>query len=283
MSTMTHTACRTHESTIRTIDDLCMAMPIGGLPPHPDGQSEIVFIKTEARKSFVAFRPLGIVLAVMPWNFPFWQVFRFAAPGLMAGNAGVLKHASNVPGCALAIEQVFRKAGFPENLFRTLMIGSGSVDRVIEHPLIRAATLTGSGPAGRAVASKAGALLKKTVLELGGSDPYLVLDDADLDLAAKVGAKGRLVNSGQSCIAAKRFIVVEKVRGQFEELLVSQMSAAKMGDPLADNTQMGPLARHDLRDTVHRQVEGSIAKGARCLLGGTIPNSRGAYGADRCK
>jgi succinate-semialdehyde dehydrogenase/glutarate-semialdehyde dehydrogenase len=233
--------------------------------------------KTEARKSSVAFRPLGIVLAVMPWNFPFWQVFRFAAPGLMAGNAAVLKHASNVPGCALAIEQAFRKAGFPENLFRTLMIGSRSVDTVIEHPLIRAATLTGSGPAGRAVASKAGALLKKTVLELGGSDPYLVLDDADLDLAAKVGAKGRLVNSGQSCIAAKRFIVVEKVRRQFEELFVSQMSAVKVGDPLGDNTQMGPLARHDLRDTVHRQVEGSIAKGARCLLGGTIPNSRGAY------
>src|ERR1700730_800699 len=233
--------------------------------------------KTEARKSFVAFRPLGIVLAVMPWNFPFWQVFRFAAPGLMAGNAAVLKHASNVPGCALAIEQAFRKAGFPENLFRTLMIGSRSVDTVIEHPLIRAATLTGSGPAGRAVASKASALLKKTVLEIGGSDPYLVLDDADLDLAAKVGAKGRLVNSGQRCIAAKRFVVVEKVRRQFEELFVSQMSAVKVGDPLGDNTQMGPLARHDLRDTVHRQGEGSIAKGARCLLGGTIPNSRGAY------
>jgi succinate-semialdehyde dehydrogenase/glutarate-semialdehyde dehydrogenase len=213
----------------------------------------------------------------MPWNFPFWQVFRFAAAGLMAGNAAVLKHASNVPGCALAVEQIFRKAGFPENLFRTLMIGSRSVDAVIEHPLIRAATLTGSGPAGRAVASKAGALLKKTVLELGGSDPYLVLEDADLDLAAKVGAKGRLVNSGQSCIAAKRFIVVEKVRRQFEELFVSQMSAAKMGDPLSDDTEMGPLARHDLRDTVHRQVEASIAKGARRLLGGTIPNTRGAY------
>jgi succinate-semialdehyde dehydrogenase/glutarate-semialdehyde dehydrogenase len=234
-------------------------------------------VKTEARKSFVTFQPLGVVLAVMPWNFPFWQVFRFAAPGLMAGNAAVLKHASNVPGCALAVEQIFRKAGFPDNLFRTLMIGSRSVDAVIEHPLIRAATLTGSGPAGRAVASKAGALLKKTVLELGGSDPYLVLEDADLDLAAKVGAKGRLVNSGQSCIAAKRFIVVEKVRRQFEELFVSQMSAAKMGDPLSDDTAMGPLARHDLRDTVHRQVEGSIAKGARCLLGGTIPNNPGAY------
>jgi succinate-semialdehyde dehydrogenase/glutarate-semialdehyde dehydrogenase len=234
-------------------------------------------IKTDARKSFVAFRPLGVVLAVMPWNFPFWQVFRFAAPGLMAGNAAVLKHASNVPGCALAIEQIFRKAGFPENLFRTLMIGSRSVDAVIEHPLIRAATLTGSGPAGRAVASKAGALLKKTVLELGGSDPYLVLEDADLDLAATVGTRGRLVNSGQSCIAAKRFIVVEKARRQFEELFVARMSAAKMGDPLSEDTEIGPLARHDLRDTVHRQVEDSVAKGARCLLGGTIPNRRGAY------
>jgi succinate-semialdehyde dehydrogenase/glutarate-semialdehyde dehydrogenase len=154
-------------------------------------------VRTKARKSFVTFQPLGVVLAVMPWNFPFWQVFRFAAPGLMAGNAAVLKHASNVPGCALAIEQIFRKAGFPDNLFGTLMIGSRLVDAVIEHPLIRAVTLTGSGPAGRAVASKAGAMLKKTVLELGGSDPYLVLEDADVDLAAKVGAKGRLVNSGQ--------------------------------------------------------------------------------------
>jgi succinate-semialdehyde dehydrogenase/glutarate-semialdehyde dehydrogenase len=154
-------------------------------------------VRTKARKSFVTFQPLGVVLAVMPWNFPFWQVFRFAAPGLMAGNAAVLKHASNVPGCALAIEQIFRKAAFPDNLFGTLMIGSRLVDAVIEHPLIRAVTLTGSGPAGRAVASKAGALLKKTVLELGGSDPYLVLEDADVDLAAKVGAKGRLVNSGQ--------------------------------------------------------------------------------------
>jgi succinate-semialdehyde dehydrogenase / glutarate-semialdehyde dehydrogenase len=234
-------------------------------------------VKTQARKSFVVFQPLGIVLAVMPWNFPFWQVFRFAAPGLMAGNAAVLKHASNVPGCALAIEQVFRKTGFPENLFRTLMIGSRSVDAVIEHPLIRAATLTGSGPAGRAVASKAGAMLKKTVLELGGSDPYLVLEDADLELAATVGTKGRLVNSGQSCIAAKRFIVVEKARRQFEELFVARMSAAKMGDPLSEDTEIGPLARHDLRDTVHRQVEDSVAKGARCLLGGTIPNRRGAY------
>src|SRR5229473_2102627 len=234
-------------------------------------------IATEARKSFVTFNPLGVILAVMPWNFPFWQVFRFAAPGLMAGNAAVLKHASNVPGCALAIEDVFRRAGFPENLFRILMISSRQVDAVIEHPLVRAVTLTGSGPAGRAVARKAGEMLKKTVLELGGSDPYLVLEDADLELAAAVCTKGRLVNSGQSCIAAKRFVVVDKIRREFEDLFVKRMSAAKMGDPLSAETEVGPLARHDLRDELHRQVEASIAKGARCLLGGKIPEHLGAY------
>src|SRR6202035_2403347 len=179
-------------------------MPPRSLPSEP--------IATEARNSFVTFNPLGVVLAVMPWNFPFWQVFRFAAPGLMAGNAAVLKHASNVPGCALAIEDVFRRAGFPNNLFRTLMIGSSQVPSVVEHPLVRAVTLTGSGPAGRAVAGKAGQMLKKTVLELGGSDPYLVLEDADLEVAATVSTRGRLINAGQSCIAAKRFIVAEKVR-----------------------------------------------------------------------
>src|SRR6266545_1589972 len=234
-------------------------------------------VKTEARKSFVTFNPIGVVLAVMPWNFPFWQVFRFAAPGLMAGNAAVLKHASNVPGCALAIEDIFRRAGFPENLFRTLMIGSGQVEAIIENPLVRAATLTGSGPAGRAIARKAGEMLKKTVLELGGSDPYLILEDADLELAAGVCAKGRLINSGQSCIAAKRFIAVEKIRPRFEELFVRRMSAARMGDPLREDTQVGPQARHDLRDALHRQVEASVAKGARCLLGGAIPDDRGAY------
>ncbi len=234
-------------------------------------------IATEARKSFVTFNPLGVVLAVMPWNFPFWQVFRFAAPGLMAGNSAVLKHASNVPDCALAIEDIFRRAGFPENLFRTLMIGSGQVEAVIENPLVRAATLTGSGPAGRAIARKAGEMLKKTVLELGGSDPYLILEDADLELAATVSAKGRLINSGQSCIAAKRFIAVEKIRRSFEGLFVEKMSAVKMGDPLREDTQVGPQARHDLRDALHRQVEASVAKGARCLLGGAIPDDRGAY------
>ena len=234
-------------------------------------------VPTDARKSFVTFNPMGVVLAVMPWNFPFWQVFRFAAPGLMAGNAAVLKHASNVPGCALAIEDVFRRAGFPENLFRTLMIGSDAVDAVIEHPLVRAVTLTGSGPAGRAIAAKAGQVLKKTVLELGGSDPYLVLEDADLDVAANVCTKARLVNSGQSCIAGKRFIVVERVRTAFEERFVRRMAAARMGDPLDEASEIGPQARRDLRDTLQRQVDQSIARGARCLLGGSIPDGAGAW------
>ena len=234
-------------------------------------------IATDASNSFVTFNPLGVVLAVMPWNFPFWQVFRFAAPALMAGNAAVLKHASNVPGCALAIEDVFRRAGFPTDLFRTLMIGSAQVDAVIEHPHVAAVTLTGSGPAGRAVASKAGSLLKKTVLELGGSDAYLVLADADLELAAAVCTKGRLVNSGQSCIAAKRFIVVEGVRRPFEALFVERMRAAKMGDPLDQDTEIGPQARHELRDTLHAQVERSVVKGARVLLGGAVPDGPGAY------
>jgi len=234
-------------------------------------------VETEARASFVTFNPIGVVLAVMPWNFPFWQVFRFAAPALMAGNAAVLKHASNVPGCALAIERILREAGLPGNLLRTLMIGSDQVDAVIAHPLVRAVTLTGSGPAGRAIARKAGELLKKTVLELGGSDPYLVLEDADPELAATVCAKGRLVNGGQSCIAAKRFIVVEPVRRDFEQRFVQKMAAARQGDPLSMDTEIGPLARRDLRDTLHAQVEASVRGGARCLLGGRIPEGPGAF------
>ncbi|MDE2183942.1 MAG: NAD-dependent succinate-semialdehyde dehydrogenase [Alphaproteobacteria bacterium] len=234
-------------------------------------------VETEGRKSFVAFRPLGVILAVMPWNFPFWQAIRFAAPGLMAGNAAVLKHSANVPGCALALEELFRDAGFPINLFRTLMIGSREVAAVIAHPHVAAVTLTGSGPAGREVAAKAGSLLKKTVLELGGSDAYLVLSDADIDFTAAACARGRLVNSGQSCIAAKRFIVVDDVRTPFEAKLVEEMGKARMGDPLDEKTTIGPMARHDLRDALHEQVRKSMAKGARLLCGGTIPEGRGAY------
>lgn len=234
-------------------------------------------VATDARKSYVAFEPLGVILAIMPWNFPFWQVFRFAAPSLMAGNAAVLKHASNVPGCALALEALFREAGFPEHLFRTLLIRSDQVEQVIVHPRIRAVTLTGSTPAGRAVAAQAGAALKKTVLELGGSDPYLILEDADVAQAAAICAKSRLINSGQSCIAAKRFIVVEAVREPFEQLLVEHMRAARVGDPMDEGTEVGPLARHDLRDALHRQVQESLQRGARLLLGGVIPEGPGAY------
>jgi succinate-semialdehyde dehydrogenase/glutarate-semialdehyde dehydrogenase len=234
-------------------------------------------IPTDASKSFVTFQPLGVVLAVMPWNFPFWQVFRFAAPALMAGNTAVLKHASNVPGCALAIEEVFRQAGFPEHAFRTLLIGSKYVEAVIENPLVTAVTLTGSTPAGRSVARKAGEMIKKTVLELGGSDAYVVLADADLEHAVSTCVASRLINAGQSCIAAKRFVVVESVRQRFEEGFVAQMRAAKVGDPLDEHTQVGPLARHDLRDDLHQQVQASLAKGAACLLGGEIPAGKGAY------
>lgn len=234
-------------------------------------------IETDAGKSYVVFPPLGVVLAIMPWNFPFWQVFRFAAPGLMAGNGAVLKHASNVMGCALAIEGVFRKAGFPDGLFRSLLIGGKAVARVIEHPKIVAATLTGSTPAGKAVAAKAGEVLKKTVLELGGSDPYVVLEDADLDEAVATCVHSRLINGGQSCIAAKRFVVLESQRKAFETKYVELMRAKKMGDPMKEDTDLGPQARHDLRDALHEQVRKSVEKGARLLLGGTIPDSPGAY------
>ncbi|HET8646273.1 MAG TPA: NAD-dependent succinate-semialdehyde dehydrogenase, partial [Vicinamibacteria bacterium] len=234
-------------------------------------------VATAASSSRVVFEPLGPVLAVMPWNFPYWQVFRFAAPALMAGNAGLLKHASNVSGCALAIEALLHEAGFPPALFRTLLIGSDRVASVIEAPEVKAVTLTGSTPAGKAVAGQAGSLLKKTVLELGGSDPYLVLEDADLEAAAESCAASRLINSGQSCIAAKRFMVVEPVRARFEEAFVERMRARRMGDPLDAEVQVGPQARHDLRDGVQAQVTASVEAGARLLLGGTVPEGPGAF------
>ena len=235
------------------------------------------FIKTEASKSYVAFEPLGVILAVMPWNFPLWQVYRFAAPALMAGNVAVLKHASNVPGCALIIEEIFKQAGFPENTFRTLLIGSSQVKSIIEHPHVRAVTLTGSTPAGKAVAAQAAAVVKKTVLELGGSDPYIVLEDADLDHAVETCATSRLINSGQSCVNAKRFVAVEPILAAFTERLVERMKARTMGDPLAEDTDVGPQARVDLRDDLHRQVSDSVARGARILLGGKIPPGKGSY------
>ena len=234
-------------------------------------------VKTEAKRSYVAYEPLGVVLAVMPWNFPLWQVYRFAAPGLMAGNVGLLKHASNVPGSALAIEEMFREAGFPEGCFRTLLIPSGAVKAVIEHPLVRAVTLTGSTPAGRSVASTAGQVLKKSVLELGGSDAYLVLHDAEIEAAAVTCVNSRLINGGQSCIAAKRFIVEAPVLKAFTDRFVALMKAKKVGDPFAEGTDVGPLARRDLRDALHDQVRRSIAGGAKLLLGGEVPAGEGAY------
>jgi succinate-semialdehyde dehydrogenase/glutarate-semialdehyde dehydrogenase len=234
-------------------------------------------VKTDASKSFISFQPLGIVLAVMPWNFPFWQVFRFASPALMAGNAGILKHASNVSGCALAIEDVFREAGFPDNLFRTILVPSSQMEEVIKNNNIKAVTLTGSVPAGKSVAKIAGSVLKKTVMELGGSDPYVILDDADLETAVETCVNARLINGGQSCIAAKRFIVVEKVYKEFEILFVEKMKSKKMGDPFDESNHIGPQASVHLRDELHQQVEKSIRLGAKLLLGGKIPETKGAY------
>jgi len=234
-------------------------------------------IESDASKSFVAFQPIGTVLAVMPWNFPFWQVFRFAAPALMAGNTGVLKHASNVPGSALKIEEVFQEAGFPENAFRTMLIPARMVEAVITDPRIKAVTLTGSEPAGMQVASIAGRELKKTVLELGGSDPYIVLEDADMPSCVATSANARMLNAGQSCIAAKRFIVVESMLKQFEDMQSGIMSSMKVGDPLQDDTQVGPLARADLLDELHEQVEQSIRKGAKLLCGGKKAEGLGAF------
>ncbi len=234
-------------------------------------------IKTSARKSMVVYQPLGLILAVMPWNFPFWQVFRFAAPALMAGNGAVLKHASNVPGCAMAIQHILEEAGVPKGLFSTLLIDSKQVEAVIRHPKIKAVTLTGSELAGSAVASLAGKHIKKTVLELGGSDPYLILKDADIEHAAEVCKNSRLINSGQSCIGAKRIIVVREVYDAFLEVFTKKMQSVKLGDPFETDTEIGPMARFDLRDELHEQVLKSIKSGAKCILGGAIPALQGAY------
>ncbi|OGU68719.1 MAG: succinate-semialdehyde dehydrogenase [Stygiobacter sp. RIFOXYC12_FULL_38_8] len=234
-------------------------------------------IATDASESFVCFDPLGIVLAVMPWNFPFWQVFRFAAPALMAGNACLLKHASNVPMSALAIEELFSQAGFPQNVFRTLLIGSSAVEKVINHPKIKAVTLTGSEPAGKKVAESCGKVLKKTVLELGGSDPFIVLEDAAIDAAVKTAITARLINNGQSCIAAKRFIVVEKVYDEFEKKFVELMNKVKIGDPMNPETELGPIAREDLLFELEDQVQRSVQSGAKILCGGKRIAREGFY------
>jgi succinate-semialdehyde dehydrogenase/glutarate-semialdehyde dehydrogenase len=224
-------------------------------------------VETEAMRSYVAFEPLGPVLAVMPWNFPFWQVFRFAAPALMAGNVGLLKHAANVTGCALRIEQVLREAGFGD-AFHALVIPAAAVARLLEDPRLKAATLTGSEGAGRAVGGRAGAMLKKTVLELGGADPFIVLADADLDRAVAVGVQARMQNNGQSCIAAKRFIVEKPIAEAYITRYVQQVEALRVGDPMDPATDVGPLARADLREEIAQQVQRARAQGARLRTGG---------------
>lgn len=236
-----------------------------------------VDVPTEAKQSYISYQSLGPVLAIMPWNFPFWQVFRFAAPALLAGNTVLLKHASNVPACAISIQNVFEESGFPFKTFQTLLVSSRRVENVISDKRIQAVTFTGSTPAGRVVAELCGKNLKKVVLELGGSDPYIILADADIEKAAEICVKARMLNAGQSCISAKRFIVEEPVYDHFESLVLDRMSKIVMGDPLDEATQLGPLARNNIRIDLQMQVNNSIAKGARLLLGGDNPDLAGAF------
>ncbi|HUJ23207.1 MAG TPA: NAD-dependent succinate-semialdehyde dehydrogenase [Bryobacteraceae bacterium] len=234
-------------------------------------------VQLESGANSIRYQPIGPVLAIMPWNFPFWQVFRFVAPGLMAGNTGLLKHASNVPQCALAIEDILRRAGFPEGAFQTLLIGSDQVPRVIDDPRVMAVTLTGSELAGSQVAAQSGSRIKKTLLELGGSDPFIVLPTADLDAAAATAVKARAINNGQSCIAAKRFIIAENIADEFERRFVERMQALRVGDPMDETTDVGPLATAQILHDLDRQVRESVAAGARVLTGGTRLNRPGNY------
>ena len=244
---------------------------------HAESFLEPVPAETDASRSYWTYRPLGVVLGSMPWNFPFWQVVRFATPALAAGNAALLKHAPSVPGCALALEALYREAGFPRDLFQNLFIDTEVAGDLIDHPRVSAVSLTGSVRAGKAVAARAGAAIKKCVLELGGSDPSLILADADLDAAVNACVFGRLLNTGQSCISAKRFVVVEEVREAFEKKLVAHMKAAVMGDPMDADTVIGPMARVDLRDALHDQVRRSVEAGAKLALGGEVPAGTGAW------
>src|SRR6202044_2029624 len=234
-------------------------------------------VTTNASRSYIRYRPIGPVLAVMPWNFPFWQVLRFAAPALMAGNTGLLKHASNVPQCALAIEDILHRAGFPAGAFQTLLIGAGQTAAVLADDRVAAATLTGSEPAGRAVASACGDRIKKTVLELGGSDPFIVMPSADLNEAVSTAVKARTINNGQSCIAAKRFIVADSIYDEFEGRFVERMAALRIGDPMIPETEIGPLATPGIREILHGQVTKARQHGAKVLLGGHAIDGPGNY------
>lgn len=234
-------------------------------------------LPVEEGEAYIAYDPIGPVLAIMPWNFPFWQVIRFAAPNLMAGNVGILKHASNVPQVSMAIEEIFLKAGAPANVFKSLLVGSDKVNNMIDHPSVKAVTLTGSEGAGSKVGERAGKNIKKTVLELGGSDPFVVLEDADLELAAEMAVKSRLINFGQSCIAAKRFIIVKKVYEEFMELFRTKMAAIKIGDPTDDEVDYGPMASEDQAQALLEQVQTAIKKGAKAVLGGDRPKMEGAF------
>lgn len=234
-------------------------------------------VETEGGKSWVAFQPLGAVLAIMPWNFPFWQVFRFAAPALMAGNVGMLKHSSNVPQCALSIEEIFRRAGFTDGAFQTLLVGSDAVEKIIADPRVAAVTLTGSEGAGRSVAAAAGKHLKKCVVELGGSDPFIVMPSADLELAVSTAVTARMINNGQSCIAAKRFIVHDDVYEPFLKQFVARVSSLRVGDPMDEETQVGPLATSNIRDELDEQVRASVSGGAKILTGGSRLERQGYF------
>ena len=234
-------------------------------------------IESDATKSYISYQPLGVILAVMPWNFPFWQVFRFAAPALMAGNVGLLKHASNVPQCAIAIAKILHEAGFPPGAFQTLLIGAKQVAAVLEDDRVSAATLTGSEPAGASLAATAGKQIKKTLLELGGSDPFIVLESADVEEAVNTAVTARMLNNGQSCIAAKRFIVADTVGDRFEELLTAKFKELSVGDPMDENTDIGPLATATIRDELQQQVQRAVRQGAEIVIGGTIPELPGNY------
>ncbi|WP_407569730.1 NAD-dependent succinate-semialdehyde dehydrogenase [Deinococcus altitudinis] len=228
-------------------------------------------VVTEAERAYVTYQPLGVVLAVMPWNFPYWQVFRFIGPAIMAGNVGLLKHASNVPGCALAIESVMTEAGFPQGVFQTLLVGSKGVEAILKDDRVRAVSLTGSEGAGRSVAGTAGAAIKPAVMELGGSDPFIVMPSADLELSIKTAVTARTINNGQSCIAAKRFIVHADIYDRFVDGFVAGLAALKLGDPMLEDTDIGPLATPAIRDEVHGLVQDAVQKGAKVLLGGQVP------------